>query len=63
LIAAFQTSDKRSIEHLNSTIIDHTNQSSIHSFLLPGIDLKFSKTIEKLNTIEDIGILALDDII
>ena len=65
LISAFNTSDRKSIAHLNSTIINHTNQSSMNRFLSSGINtgLMFSKTIEKINTIEDNGILAIDDTI
>jgi len=65
LISAFNTSDRKSIAHLNSTIINHTNQSSMNRFLSSGINmnLMFSRTIEKINTIEDNGILAIDDTI
>jgi hypothetical protein len=65
LILAFNTSDRRSIAHLNSTIVNHTNQSSMNRFLSSGINtgLMFSKTIEKINTIDDNGIIAIDDTI
>ena len=65
LISAFNTSDKKSIAHLNSTIVNHANQSSMNRFLSSGIDmnLMFSKTIGKINTIEDNKTRAIDDTI
>ncbi|BAB60042.1 TVG0921852 [Thermoplasma volcanium GSS1] len=51
--------------HLNSTIIAHANQSSMNRFLSSNIDtdLMFMKTLENINSVEDDGILAIDDII
>jgi len=62
LISVFQASGKKGIAHLNSTIINHTNRSSMNRFIFSGIntDLMFSKTIKKINTIEGNGILAID---
>lgn len=64
-MSAFHASDKKIVVHLNSTIINHTNQSSMNRGLSSGIGtyLMFSKTIEKINTNEDNGILAIDDTI
>ncbi len=51
--------------HLNSTIIGHVNQSSMNRFLSSNIDtgLIFMKTVETINSVEDDGILAIDDTI
>ncbi|WP_048053955.1 hypothetical protein [Thermoplasma volcanium] len=38
LISSFQTSQRRSVAHLNSTIIAHVNQSSMNRFLSSNID-------------------------
>ena len=65
LISSFQTSQRRSVAHLNSTIIGHVNQSSMNRFLSSNIDtgLIFMKTVETINSVEDDGILAIDDTI
>ena len=65
LISSFQTSQRRSVAHLNSTIIGHVNRSSMNRSLSSKIDtdLMFMKTVETINSVEDDGILAIDDTI
>lgn len=65
LVSSFQTSQRRTVAHLNSTIIGHVNQSSMNRFLSSKIDtdLMFMKTVETINSVEDDGILAIDDTI
>lgn len=65
LVSSFQTSQRRSVAHLNSTIIAHVNQSSMNRFLSSRIDtdLMFMKTVENINSVENDGILAIDDTI
>ncbi|MHB1741346.1 MAG: transposase family protein [Thermoplasmataceae archaeon] len=65
IVNAMQISDKRSIAHLNSLSLDHVNQSNMNRFLSSGIDedLIFQGNVNLINTIENDGILAIDDTI
>ncbi len=65
IITALNTTNKRSIAHLNSVILYHVNQSNLNRFLSSRIDtdLMFIKTVEQINNIEDNGILVIDDTI
>ncbi len=63
IISTLDTTDKRSIAHMNSTVIGHTNQSSMNRFLSSKINtnLMFKKTVEMINNIEKYGILYILD--
>ncbi len=65
IINALNTTNKRSIAHLNSVIIDHVNQSNMNRFLSSRIetDLMFTKTVEQINSIENDGIIVIYDTI
>ena len=65
MVCALDTTGRRSIAHLNSTIVNHVNQSSMNRFLSSHVDTDqmFRKTVELINSIEDDGILAIDDTI
>ena len=65
MVCALDTTGRRSIAHLNSTIVNHVNQSSMNRFLSSHVDTDqmFRKTVELINPIEDDGILAIDDTI
>ncbi len=65
IVTALDTTERRSIAHLNSTIFDHVNQSNMNRFLSSHIDTEvmFKDTIDLINTIEKDGILAIDDTI
>ena len=65
IVSALDTSEKRSIAHLNSTIAGHSNQSSMNRLLSSRMDtdLMFDTMIREINKIEDDGIIAIDDTI
>ncbi len=65
IVSALDTSEKRSIAHLNSTIVGHSNESSMNRFLSSRMDtdLMFDTMIREINKIEDEGIIAIDDTI
>jgi hypothetical protein len=65
IITAMDTFGRRSVAHLNSTILDHATRSSMNRFLSWKIDqdLIFAKTIKDINSVERDGILAIDDAI
>ena len=65
LISALNISEKRSIAHLNSIMSDHVNQSNINRFLASKFDKEaiFRRNIDLINSIENDGVLAIDDTI
>ena len=65
IVNAMHVSDKRSIAYLNSLSVDHVNQSNMNRFLSSRIDENriFQENINLINTIEEDGILAIDDTI
>ncbi len=65
LTIATSLSEKKSIAYLNSGIFQHVNQSNMNRFLSSKIntDLMFKHNIDIINSIEDDGILAIDDTI
>ncbi len=65
MITALDTTERRSIAHLNSTIFDHVNQSNMNRFLSSRVDtgMMFMKTVNLINKVEKDGILAIDDTI
>ncbi len=51
IITAMDTTERTSIAHLNSTIMDHVNQSNMNRVLSPHMDTErmFTDTIDLIN--------------